>query len=1245
MEETQNLKIDNWIYIEFNDTIVQDIVEIFKGNETKFLVINCHNINEFSDQQSLKVCNLINKQDNVKVILLIKNNVFIPNSLLKLKPQENLLELLSDEQVRCLFKKYQNNYITLAGKEYKINDIIDKRLGSIYQILKNIQYFPQITAHSHEKKLDVKSGMPYGIYIENQMLFGEGYYDLSIIFRRNTRHYIIEGVNYNVLLDELDVLFQENQMRFAEIKNLESDLEKWEKAEFILLKNPEIYSSLYLSNNGCTKTFIFTCKPVGFNEKVYILLKSVKGFSTARLKVAENPGNIYLPFAQGIDYSYRGTQKDFMKDIRINNHLSILLGPAGYGKSSFCTNILDKHKFSKNISLPIWIINIPLRSLQFDNQGQPNLKPFLNMHHNWEKEAFEADMRIKGSVLLIFDSFDEIKDVKTISLINNFLQEKPIEISCLLTTRPYATNKLSLPPKQQQSLAIYKLTEYTEKQQKKYITQYMRAVLKEYKTSEKVFNTFVEKLNHFLTARLNNHTSKILGIPLESFLFCELLKPHILKYIANNNNQVPEICNINLEDIDISNSSNLYQEFIRSKSILYLEKHVGVKSENMIDKKMVFNLMGAYNQIMEMHALWQSFSVNEDINNYTKTISFDVSTLKTLEDTGLVKLFEDKEGVRLNFSHETYQEFFSAIAIIRGFVSENGCLFDLVENLVFRNCYDPKFHFIFSMAAQISLVGSQMIPGYNKEKYMLTFWKALGNNSDIIGSGAVRVFKYCLAEFFDSENFAEQKVKNQFINHVQFFCHQIKKYPWEKYIKYVLSGRDQYQNQFEKDDARINAGLINDDGNELPISLNTIDKCFSDKNDIKCKFSSIAREFRYLQQNNLLGIDKVKLLEKKAEMHKDKYDYWALNEGIEAIGYTGNLFSKPLANFLIDRAAFWYNNRKTAISALKEIYKSLNDEDGGDVNAKQNCFYVLQTIVLSNEYDNEMHTLLHQVNENFITYLVNELSSDWKCLNDDNSFTENPLIKQKKFQIIKTILFVAEKLQYAVTYEDNYILLVKNCRIPINFGKGKLNEDFAEEISKYIDEIKLIDKYWPGLWSNLFVLNEFDRSLIRFKHRIENVNLRDNAEFDNFFQESGKYKSNVCTLYAHLFINKLLNKHHVEELVNISKDPPKGVLYWDHDGGIKAIGYTGQFFNMELAQHLSEVSFWPENSSSNNEYQAVSSLKQIFNALTRSNVERDKDYYRAVEAYNYCRNKFASYKLLEIKSYYGKRKQTFQSNF
>lgn len=172
---------------------------------------------------------------------------------------------------------------------------------------------------------------------------------------------------------------------------------------------------------------------------------------------------------------------------------------------------------------------------------------------------------------------------------------------------------------------------------------------------------------------------------------------------------------------------------------MFLEKHLGINPENIVKKSILFNIMGSSNQIIELYALMQAFDLYDrhEIEKYVSSINFDINELKTLEDTGLLRV--SKDGSRLNFNHETYQEFYAALAIIRGILSDKGELHEIVKSLVREHRYDTKFYFIFSVASQFSISAGAMVPGYNIEKHLLSFWNLLGEDGDVLGAGAINL--------------------------------------------------------------------------------------------------------------------------------------------------------------------------------------------------------------------------------------------------------------------------------------------------------------------------------------------------------------------------------------------------------------------------------------------------------------------------------------------------------------------------
>ncbi|MDF3048143.1 MAG: hypothetical protein K0R73_1261 [Candidatus Midichloriaceae bacterium] len=55
-----------------------------------------------------------------------------------------------------------------------------------------------------------------------------------------------------------------------------------------------------------------------------------------------------------------------------------------------------------------------------------------------------------------------------------------------------------------------------------------------------------------------------------------------------------------------------------------------------------------------------------------------------------------------------------------------------------------------------------------------------------------------------------------------------------------------------------------------------------------------------------------------------KFDYWAINCGIDIVGYLGQYFNQDLANRLVQRAKMWPDNCSAAIHSLHRIYEILS---------------------------------------------------------------------------------------------------------------------------------------------------------------------------------------------------------------------------------------------------------------------------------------------------------------------------------
>jgi uncharacterized protein YehS (DUF1456 family) len=1190
----ENLKEDEWSYLDLiNSEYLSILPKVILGSSTKFLIIDCRTTQE-AKEKTLEFLHHLCKttiERGKKLILLIrtdqKNYIELLGKENHDKFKEFIVDPLNDQQIQAICGGYNEYYISLGEKQYQIKDIIERKLGSIYELMRDVHYLEQIVKVSSPDFSDYEHELPYSVYIPNHISKGTGYYDLSIITRTKVKIYIIENIEYSQLLEALNKLFKERNEpnSFSEAKTEDTE------AEFILIKDHNEISK-YPS-----KTIILIKKPEELETQDYLLLRSIDRDGLLRLQIIENPLSIILPFPEGVDYSQYTEQEQFIESISTNSCFSVLMSPAGYGKTSFCNNVIYQHKQSLPADISaIWKIKISLPKLQFNIDGDPILTALTNINYEWQYKTFIEDSLIQGRVLIILDGFDEIKDIRIVSLINNWIKSLPRTVSLLITTREYAANKLVILP--EQSVTFYKLDKYTEDQRNDYINKFIKAILGDDSISN-YDDSFISNIAEKILLKLNEHSVRVLGIPLESYIFCELLKPHILLYVEKNGYQLSGgVFDEYLEKLDISNTANLYQEFLLSKYMLFLEKHLGVKKENIIKKGMIFNLMGAYNQVIELFALKQAFNLN-GITKFTYSIHFDMTSLSDLKDTGLLSVSEDNS--RFSFNHETYQEFYAAVAIVRGLISCSGELYEEIKKVVQQNRYDPKYYFIFSIASQLSLSSGYMMPGYNIERHLVKYWEILSDDGDIIGAGAVRLFANCITELREEQ--------------IRIVLDKLEDKKWIKLLEKAISQKEQKESYY----------LFEHDDEALPIVVQNADE---DDVQIDMSKSGVVQSYKHLRKKAILNSKHIEELENEAGRHVNNMDYWALDGGIAAIGETGRFFSEKLASYLLLRAKCWDNNEREVIYALRTIFRSLKNED---IEAKFICFDTIQTLLsidLNFKSNKRIFlSLLYQVFPELIDYFKSNLNKELQNLKNDLNIQDyqiyNPSsIFDPAFKIIKNILLLAEKLEHAVLIEEDHLILVKDTKTEVKFKQEEnvLNQIFARALFK-----ALIESY--NLESN-FVEFELTRELEDYTiiERLFIKQFENEQVFVRYFSTKGNHKDIVGKLFKLLAKYDLITKYKVMQLIEATTSLKQSQLFWDNDGGIEAVGYTGIFFSDQLSLYLKRIRDW-----SNNIEKAIKSLERICKTIEKT-ILHDEDYHSAVRAYNNCIkcSKFSQLEPIEI---------------
>lgn len=244
--------------------------------------------------------------------------------------------------------------------------------------------------------------------------------------------------------------------------------------------------------------------------------------------VHKNESKFYLP----VHDSYIFETENEMKrdDLKSSNNFSILSADAGLGKTSY-----------SSYSEQLWVVCIRLPDLQFssDNPDLSDAFQLKSTGFEWEKWHLEAllfDMQIENKVRLLLDGLDEIKELKKLERFNKWLSKVPTNTSITITTRPYAANKILKPPKRNLDFFI-RLKDFDEIQQKEYIIAFISAIYREKKIA--IDTAKIEEISENIFKLLKDASfQKLLGIPLECYLFCEHLKPKIIKCIETEGSAI-----------------------------------------------------------------------------------------------------------------------------------------------------------------------------------------------------------------------------------------------------------------------------------------------------------------------------------------------------------------------------------------------------------------------------------------------------------------------------------------------------------------------------------------------------------------------------------------------------------------------------------------------------------------------------------------------------------------------------------
>ena len=416
----------------------------------------------------------------------------------------------------------------------------------------------------------------------------------------------------------------------------------------------------------------------------------------------------------------------------------------------------------------------------------------------------------------------------------------------------------------------------------------------------------------------------------------------------------------------------------------------------------------------------QAFSFRQVFNLDYKVVSnllrdryCNIDIIKDLQDIGLL-VIEEKVKVKngeeryLKFNHETYQEYFTALKIISGLLSENQ---DVEQIFKQYKLYVPDYQVIFQFAAQISLSGSRFLSrlGQNQDQIIQKFWGALygevSGNVDILGVAETNLIKRCLRILSNTDlELLEKSATDQ---------------PWHKKLIDLSKSKDNWQHKNDEDHTELAAPVermlkeeLTNHFDENKVKQQIQEYC-RDKNSLH-SLKTYINSFSKSDQNQVRKILAAELASSKE--WKTIKSFWALDFGISAVGLCGECFSQELADKLIFRSNKWENNFEASLRSLSSIYNDISGfaSEQTKMGTKQKLFYTISGL-LDSKYGNsftqrEFPNFKH-ISKAFLEYLGKNLS-------------------------LKKILIVAEKVSYAVIvsgdYKDLHFIGEDEVTIPLN---------------------------------------------------------------------------------------------------------------------------------------------------------------------------------------------------------------------
>jgi len=1277
-----------WAFLNIDSGNITKLPGVLAGDITEFIVVDYRGRDGFHEE--IKEILNVAVANRKKIVLLVNHMQRKElSSLLNEKKDicsEFNLNALTDEQVSKVCSQYTNKYLSIGGKYLRFSSVLKNKDSGLYKQFTNIDSLHSIISSLVDAKENFQSGLPYNVYVENDLVqLTPGYGLLSLLQTVNARLFVIEGVDNSL---PLNMWLQQKlkhtyvfgnadaseDTRYRLIDNIDSKLENIYKEKLIYIsdgKEKEIKHDAYVR-----------LKLVNQEERGYECTIEDKTASV-KLPIPSRYYDFSQDKAYGKDMRIKHAGVDFLTEQK--PMFSILTAHAGFGKSAFCLKQCGTWRGSENIVLPSWVVRINLPQVKLSEQ--PSLCDIFTISSTsedwteWKLKALQYDMQKPGRVFLFLDGFDEIKDEETVQALNRWLSKLPDTVSVLITTRPYAANRI-IPNSSE--LCCMTLREYNETQYKQYIYRYLDVLFKEISNekegfiqpSGQILSLSADVVYEQLKSLISKSTSRLLGIPLESYIFCEALRPyikeHYLKLHEENKSKnaleesiSPMFANAlmpglqtSLQDISINeaeeameeldiqsifadlrqlNVAVLYQHFILSKLQMFLKKHMQMDANTTLKHKhRAYTLAASYTELLMAFAFKQAFSLSYDyLSGMLRPIYYNADMISELQDTGIVEVIKHGNEYVLKFNHETYQEYFAALCILKGLASGKGDMYNAAKQVIIENCYIQKYRMIMIMAAQLSLSADPIVPAWNQDdkEQLRMFWKTLATAGDVLGAASSKLLKDCLCGLLPEQ--------------IDKLNGSLQECDWAKQIlKCIEEVKTESNNKFElKKEFKQHVDIPFDTESTSFQSKQISRMSNKEKDKLRCLFKDKSKVVS-ATKDALATISQDELAQIFAEIVGSEANtlnsYWDIDGGFQAMVLLGNCFNMQHANYFVKRIEKDPSWR--TMPALNAVRSLLAQNPKGE--AKIACDKVLLCLAEQYEHISDagvlrsmlriffkpiMEALIARFNTEISIQTVSEKIKRGEGIQMSDCSLSNAVFYESVCNFIK-MLDLAYHTGYAVIPIKDYsvIRFVGDTEIKCELGNTSLMKVFQrivsgiftiyKEICDEYDREGLVASEWISenlhtkQWrtKSLKLLNE------DYEEKVFAIVIQNKDIFRRWFEQAKDDGGKLYNLYQRINEYSLVNKDHVNVFVSeLNREGSQARMrewsWWSKDGGIETTQFCWRYFNKKIADYLIlRAGWWEDNMS------LVKYTLNVIRGCLLANSADDATYEEAIAAYNFA---------------------------